>query len=463
MGAPLLGVAHARLVIAGVGSDVGKTTVSTGIMGALARRGLRVQAFKVGPDYIDPGYHRLATGAPSYNLDTWLMGERGVVSTFSWATAHADIGVVEGVMGLFDGSSPTDDSQSTAEVARLLAAPTVLVVDVSGVGRSAAAQVLGYMSMARGFNVSGVILNRVGSDGHAELCRRAIEHHAGVPVVGAIKNTENLRVPSRHLGLHMAHEGVEQQVKQMVDVVESSVDLDAVLRIASEALPLPALTGCEEPATGGGRVRVGVALDDAFSFYYEDNFRALRASGAQLIFFSPSGQSELPDVDALYIGGGYPQLRAEALEANGSMMASIKAIVEDGVPVYAECGGLMYLGRSLIDLEGRAHRMVGVFDLDTALTKRLTIGYTQLESVRDSIVAPSGATLRGHEFHYSEATDVSSDSRFAYRVRLGRGIVDMMDGCMNHNALGSYSHLHFAGAVDAPKRLIQYAERWKHR
>ncbi|MEM0322366.1 MAG: cobyrinate a,c-diamide synthase, partial [Thermoprotei archaeon] len=280
-------MAHARLIVGGVGSDVGKTTVTTGLMGALAKRGLRVQGFKVGPDYIDPTYHALATGKPSYNLDTWLMGESGVLEAFLSATRDADIGVVEGVMGLFDGSSPNSDAQSTSELARILQAPVILVVDVKGVGRSAAAQVLGFAKMAQGFEIRGVILNRVGGEGHAAICKRAIEEVTGIPVVGALRDTPEIRLPSRHLGLHLAPEEREK-IKAVVGAVEESLDTDMILRIAQEAPPLGyGEMSQEEAGKFDDTVRVGVAYDDAFSFYYEDNFRILRRLGAQLVFFSP--------------------------------------------------------------------------------------------------------------------------------------------------------------------------------
>jgi len=450
-------MACARLVVGGVGSDVGKTTVSTGLMGALARRGLRVQGFKVGPDYIDPTYHRLASGRPSYNIDTWLMGEAGVIETFASAMREADIGVVEGVMGLFDGSTPTSDAQSTSEVARLLRAPVILVVDVRGVGRSAAAQVLGYAKMAQGYIISGVVLNRVGGEGHTAICKRAIEEVTGIPVVGAIKYTPEIDLPSRHLGLHLAQEEREK-IRRIVDEVEGSVDLDRILSIAREAPPLGGLDGDAGGVGGAGvTVRVGVALDDAFAFYYEDNFRILRRLGAQLVFFSPERDQQPPDVDALYIGGGYPELKGESLEANASMRRSIKKLVEGGIPVYAECGGLMCLGRSIETADGRRHTMVGVFDLDTALTRRLTIGYTELEATANTALTRVGETLRGHEFHYSEARNVSSDCRFAYKVKRGRGIVGGLDGCLSYEALGSYTHLHFAGYPNFARRLIETA------
>ncbi|PSN92486.1 hypothetical protein B9Q03_00865 [Candidatus Marsarchaeota G2 archaeon OSP_D] len=449
---------YARLVVGGVGSDVGKTTVSTGLMGALVRRGLRVQGFKVGPDYIDPTYHRLASGRPSYNLDTWLMGEAGVVETFASAMREADIGVVEGVMGLFDGSTPRSDAQSTSEVARLLRAPVILVVDVRGVGRSAAAQVLGYAKMAQGYSIRGVVLNRVGGEGHAAICKSAIEEVTGIPVIGALKNTPTINLPSRHLGLHLAEEEREK-IRSIVDEVEGSVDIDRILSIAREAPPL----GGVGVDSGGGihagvTVRVGVALDEAFAFYYEDNFRILRTLGAQLVFFSPERDQQPPNVDALYMGGGYPELKGEALEANAQLRHSIKKLVEGGLPVYAECGGLMYLGRSIETADGRKHTMVGVLDLDTALTRRLTLGYTELEAAVNTLLTQMGETLRGHEFHYSEARNVSSDCRFAYKVRRGRGIIGGLDGCLSHEALASYTHLHFAGYPSFARRFIEAAK-----
>jgi cobyrinic acid a,c-diamide synthase len=455
-----------RIVVAGTASDCGKTTVATGLMGALVKKGIAVQGFKVGPDYLDPSYHSRVTGRPSRNLDTWLMGEHGVCETFRKATLDADMAVIEGVMGLFDGSASTSDEQTTAEIARLLKSPAILVVDAHAVGRSVAAQVLGFSRMARGFEIKGVILNRIGSERHFLLCKEAIEHETSISVIGHLRFDKELELPSRHLGLHSATKEVDDKIQMISKFVEESTDLDSIRSIATEAPEVNLMDVNDgendqlrsEPASNG--IRIGVALDESFSFYYEDNLDELRRLGANIRFFSPIHDRELPEVDLIYIGGGYPEINAELLEKNNSMRHEIHKSFEDGMPIYAECGGLMYLGRETTSVDGKRHKMAGVFDLDTKMTQRLRLGYTEMESVSDTPISTRQDRLYGHEFHYSSAENVSSDCKFAFRLIRGKGIARSMDGCMSQSALGCFGHLHFCRAKKGPRRLVELAQQY---
>ncbi len=444
-----------RILVAGVASDVGKTTVATGLMACFRKKGLRVQGFKVGPDFLDPTYHSLVTQRASRNLDTWLMGEQGVLETFAHSTKDADIAVIEGVMGLFDGSSAKSDEQSSAEIARLLNTPVLLVLDVYALGRSAAALVAGCVHMGKGLRISGVILNRVGSQKHAQLCKDAIEHETKVPVLGWLPNNEQISLPSRHLGLFAADSSMDNKLKAIQQSVEKNVEIERVLAIAKDAPPLEIQE--QKSLQNGKEVKIGIAMDESFFFYYEDNFDILRALGAKLLFFSPCNDSALPEVDALLIGGGYPEINAQKLEENVSMRNAILKFIEQGGLVYAECGGLMYLGRTTSSTEGRVHYMVGALELDTRLTKELTLGYTELEGVTQSALSAKGEILKGHEFHYSKVADIDEDARFCYKVRKGRGIKDSMEGYLVYNTLASYTHLHFRGNLSFAQRLLKNA------
>jgi len=436
-------MANPRLMIASVATDTGKTTVAAGIMGALREKGLRVQGFKVGPDYLDPTYHSRVTGRPSRNLDTWLMGREGVLDSYLRASKDADLSVIEGVMGLFDGSSATDDAQSSAEIARILSVPILLVLDAYGAGRSVALQVLGVRAMGRDLNVAGVILNRVGGEGHARLCTEAVVHETGIPVLGTLPNDPEISLPSRHLGLFGATSALDSKLLRIVRMVQERVELESVLELAKSAADIS--HGPPHRVKGSGGPRIGVAMDESFSFYYQDNLDLLRELGGEIVFFSPSGDPALPPaLDVVIIGGGYPEINASLLEANQKMRNDILSFSETGGRLYAECGGLMYLGQSLTTSEGNTHRMVGALDLSTSMSARLTLGYTELECIRDTAFSRPGNIFKGHEFHYSSPVHVSSDCKFSFIVRKGRGIAEGKEGCTVHSTLALYSHLHFS-------------------
>ncbi|MHB1783298.1 MAG: cobyrinate a,c-diamide synthase, partial [Acidimicrobiales bacterium] len=386
-----------RLVVAGVASGVGKTTVATGLMAALRARGYKVAAAKVGPDFIDPGYHALATGRPGRNLDSWICGEPAMAPLAGRAGAGADLLVVEGVMGLFDGASGGGPDASTASIARLLDAPVLLVVDASSMSRSVAALVHGYVSFEPDLRVAGVVLNRVGSPGHLDLLREALAP-LGVPVLGALGRDDALSWRDRHLGLVPVAEQpavVAASLERLAAVTARSVDLGAVVALARSAptrqVDDPVLP---EPA---GRARVAVAGGPAFSFVYRDNLEALEAAGAELLDVDPLSDPVLPaGAEALYVGGGFPEVYAAALASNTSLLADVRARVGDGLVTWAECGGLLWLARSLDDVA-----LAAVLPADAEMTSRLTLGYRTATARRDTPLGASGDVLRGHEFHYS--------------------------------------------------------------
>ncbi len=416
-------------LIAGTHSGVGKTTVTLGLMAALRARGLKVQPFKVGPDFIDPSHHTAVCGRPSRNLDPFMMGEDGVRRSFCSALAGADVAVVEGVMGLYDGMDGTEIS-SSAEVAKILDLPVLLVINVHGMSRSAAALEKGFAEYDRGVRLAGTILNQVGSPRHLDMLKSCLER----PVFAALPRMREMEMKSRHLGLVMGFEK-EHDVPALAALLEKHAAIDEILSLRAPAGPAQ-----EEKANVQKFVRIGIAQDEAFCFYYYENLQELERRGADLVFFSPL-DDDLPEVDGLYIGGGYPELHAGRLES-APARRQIKKASEDGMPIYGECGGLMYLGRA-IELETGSFEMVGALPGSTIMTKRLAaLGYVQAEAVGQNPIAGLGKTLRGHEFHYSRF-DCDSDARFAYRLCRGKGIQDGWDGLVEHNTLAGYLHAHF--------------------
>jgi cobyrinic acid a,c-diamide synthase len=423
-----------RIVIAGTHSGCGKTSISSGIMSALVARGLAVQPFKVGPDFIDPTHHTAICGRPSRNLDPFMMGEDGVRATFARASLGADIAVIEGVMGMFDGLDG-GDAGSTAHVARLLGAPVVLVVDVKGASRSANAMVQGYRTYDPSLRFAGTIFNRVGSPRH----RAMIEEEAKTPVFGWIPWQKEREVASRHLGLKMAHE--TDGMAHFGGLVDETCDLDGLLGAARAAAAFPA--PAERPAPcGTGRIRIGIAHDAAFCFYYRDNLDLLRECGAELVFFSPLSDP-LPEVDAVYLGGGYPENHAALLEGS-PCREQIRSAAGDGLPVYAECGGLVYLTGSVST--DREYRMAGVLPARAFQKDRFqALGYVQATCTGATPLLPRGLSYRGHEFHYSHV-ECDRDARFTIHLERGKGIEDGKDGLFEENVLAGYTHAYFTPA-----------------
>ncbi|TDD63578.1 cobyrinate a,c-diamide synthase [Actinomadura darangshiensis] len=431
------------MIVAAPASGSGKTTVATGLMAALRARGLNVSPHKVGPDYIDPGYHALAAGRPGRNLDPWLTGEERVAPLFLHGAAGCDVAVVEGVMGLFDGRADTGFA-STAHVAELLAAPVVLVVDAARQSRSVAALVHGFATFEPGVRIGGVILNRIGSDRHEELCRSALEA-TGVPVLGAIRRDDAVVTPSRHLGLIPAAErGPEavRAVERLGELVGRSCDLDALLRLAGTAPPLPGPvwdpSDQVEPVDGGPVPVVAVAGGAAFTFSYTEHVELLGAAGAEVAVFDPLRDEALPDgTGALVLGGGFPEMHAAELAANAPLLAEVASFRG---PIAAECAGLLYLCE---ELDGR--KMCGRVPGRAAMTTRLTLGYREAVAVAESPLTRPGERFHGHEFH---RTALSSDETPLFRWR------DGADGYGDDRITASYLHLHWAGYPELAQRLV---------
>ena len=426
-----------RIVIAGTHSGCGKTTVARGLMRALRNKGYCVQPFKVGPDFIDPSHHTAITGRISRNLDPFMMGEEGVKRTFLKASKGADIAIIEGVMGMYDGLDGSD-AASTAHVMRIIRAPAILVVDVRGMSRSAHAVITGFCSFGRDLDILGVIFNRIGSPHHRAL----IEHDPSLPAFGCIPRDPCLAMESRHLGLKMAFE-VSDEIPGL-DLVGENCDIEAITRAAKSAPPLtgePFLQECPEE-----RVRIGIAQDAAFCFYYQDNLDALRSAGAVLVPFSPCSDP-LPDADAYYFGGGYPELHARALSSS-PCRGMIKTAADRGVPIYGECGGLLYLAESVL-VEGCEFPMAGILPGNAQMTGRVqALGYSEGIFTSGPRLSVPGIPIRGHEFHYS-TFNPSPDARFSVRLSRGKGISGGLDGLYSHETIGVYTHSYFSGRFAA--------------
>lgn len=432
-----------RLVIAGTSSNVGKTTVMVGLVRALRARGLRVAVFKCGPDYLDPTYHTRAADTTSHNLDGWMMGRDTVIATFVRASQGADIALIEGVMGLFDGASPTTEEGSTAEVAKWLKAPVLLVCDAGGMARSIAALARGFASFDADLRMAGLLCNRIGSRGHLDLLRKATG--GAPPIMGGLPKDPALLFPDRHLGLHTAdREAVPDHVfTAWGDRVNKWCDVDAIVAVARTAPLLPEIPVMERIAGGGRRCRIGLAFDEAFHFYYEDNLRRLESLGADLVRFSPLRDSRLPDVDGLYFGGGYPEVHAEALSQNSSMRQNVAAFDATGGPIYGECGGLMYLSGGIRTVDGRLHAMVGLVPGEAEMRDRLqALGYVEVETRGSTVFGPPGLRFRGHQFRYSDMR-LKADVGCEYTVRRRDGQA-FPEGYHIGNTLASYVHAHWA-------------------
>ncbi len=440
-----------RVVVAGTHSGVGKTTVASGLMAALSARGCEVAPFKVGPDFIDPSYHALATGRPGRNLDAFLSGPDLIGPLFAHGSRGAEIAVIEGVMGLFDGKGGGGDLASTAQVAKLLDAPVLLVVDAAAMARSAAALVHGYATFDPGVRVASVVLNRVGSGRHEEMLREALEP-LGIPILGALPRDEGLRAPDRHLGLVPVAERrpeARDALKTLGQAVARSCDLAGVLRLARSSGPSTAAPWSPEAPEPGPPVRVAVAAGPSFSFVYEDNLELLGGAGAEISFFDPTADERLPEgAEVLYIGGGFPESYAEVLSANEPLKSVVRRFVSEDRPVAAECGGLLYLSE---ELDG--HGMCGVLEARARMTNRLILGYREARAAADSPLAVAGTAVRGHEFHYSAVEPGSGESP-AWEMP-GRG----PEGFVRGNLHASYLHTHWAATPEVPRRLLQAARR----
>jgi cobyrinic acid a,c-diamide synthase len=444
------------LIIAGTHSGCGKTTVTLGIMAALKQRGMTVRPFKCGPDFIDPSLHLLMTDQVSRNLDVHMCGPDYVRRLFRTHAPSAGnspegaISIIEGVMGLFDGGQG-----SAATLARLLNIPVLLVVDVRSAAESAAAVVKGFEILDPQVRVAGVIFNRAGSERHVQMISDAVRQHCQAEIIGTLPKDTKIALPSRHLGLHMGTE-VELDRQRLIELMEEHLDLDLLVKIAQQTEP--GTTFHEEtellPASSdaAAKVRLGVARDEAFCFYYQDNLDMLEQEGAELIIFSPLHDANLPEnLDGLYLGGGYPELHAETLAANASMRAEIRAFSRSGRPVYAECGGFMYLTEAIVTAEEKQHRMVGVYPVISRMQQGLRrLGYRQAEMRTDTVLGTAGSPCYGHEFHYSAIDKMPAEIKRGYVLDDGR-----TEGYLRDNTLAGYVHLHWGGTPEAARYFVR--------
>lgn len=452
----------AHLLISAAHKSSGKTTVTLGLCAALRQRGLSVQPFKKGPDYIDPMWLARACGRSCHNLDFYTMGRQEILSVFTRHMAGADIGLIEGNKGLYDGLD-LDGSNSNAALATLLGAPVILVLDARGMTRGIAPLVLGYQAFDRDIRIAGVILNQVGGSRHEGKLRAILEHYTDVPVLGAIHHDAGLEIHERHLGLVPSNESVraEEQIRHIAAAVASQVDLDRVLQIGSQATMHAVPTSIEVTPLPPPDVRIGIARDSAFGFYYPGDLEALRSAGAELVEFSTLADEALPAVDGLFIGGGFPETHIHQLESNAALRAEIRQAIEDGLPVYAECGGLMYLARSIRWGDDR-REMVGVIPADVVMHERPQgRGYIRLRETPKALwpQEPVGQVLFGHEFHYSSLENLAEDADFAYEVLRGTGVDGHHDGIIYRNMQANYCHMRDVEGNRWARRFVAFVRR----
>jgi len=444
-------------MIAGTSSGSGKTTLTLAFLAALAARGYRLAPFKVGPDFIDPGHHTRITGTTSRNLDGWMLPRGYNQDLFRRCCRAADLAVVEGVMGLYDGYDGRSEAGSTAQMAKWLDLPVLLVVDARSMARSAAALVQGFERFDPDVRFAGVVFNRIGSPKHLTYLREALAGHVTMPCLGGIPRDEAIGIPERHLGLHTAddHPLDQDAADRLATLVENHVDLDRLLEMATH-LSAPDPAGPASGRRSEDTVRIGVARDPAFCFYYPDNLEILADHGAEIIFFSPLTDSRLPEgLDGLYFGGGYPELQAEQLAANRGLRAMVKGCSLAGMPIYAECGGFMYLCEQLTDAGGKTWPMAGCFPMGTRmLTRRRALGYREIRLAKASPLGPPGLVGRGHEFHYSELTEEPPGITTVYAATPRSGEILREEGYLVRNTLGSYIHLHFGSNPDMAKHFV---------
>ena len=464
------------IILAGDRSGTGKTTVTLALLAALKKRNHRVQSFKVGPDYIDPMFHSAVTDRPCYSLDPVLTSEAYVQQSYR-AHCSEDCAVIEGVMGLFDGATGVDDTASTAHVARLLNLPVLLVVDCGRMARSLAALVQGYRTFDPRVNVAGVILNRVGSDRHLQLLRDALEA-IDMPIYGVFRREKDIQLPSRHLGLVPAREvrGFGEVAERLAVLGEGCFDWEQLgyllWRRSALALPRPRRYSSIQPTvigepsqkeSGEKRVRMAIARDAAFNFYYPDNFEALIEQGAELVYWSPLEDEALPAADGLYFGGGFPEVFAERLSENKLMIAAIRQAVSQAMPTYAECGGLMYLSRALVDFDGRNWPMLGVIPQTVKMGERLVLGYRRGRAIADGPLLTKGQTVTGHEFHKSSVIETLKRPIYKTQRYWGEVNTDQLEGYYQANLHASYVHLHWGHQPNIAKRFVQQCEKFAAR
>ncbi len=442
-----------RILIAGVSSGVGKTTLTLGIMAALSRRGLNVQPFKVGPDYIDPGLHFHACGTVSHNLDSWMGGEEVVKTVFCRHASGTHVSVIEGVMGLYDGVKNERMIGSSAHIAMMLQAPVILVVNVKGMGQSCIPLVKGYIDYEPLLNIRGIILNYAGSAYYQSYLKNELEQQLGIKVLGCLPRDHDITMPQRHLGLVPAEEnqGLKETIQGMADMVETHIDLAAIIRLAQSA---PAMDFTLPRVINQGHAVIGVAKDEAFSFYYQDNLDYLRELGGEIVFFSPLRDQCLPAVDGLYIGGGFPEMFLGPLGSNDGMIASLRRVFGQGIPILAECGGFMYLAAKITDFKGVSSPGAGLVPGEVKMKDKLAaLGYVRATALNRSIIAEPGDIIKGHEFHYSEIEGIRAQDQ-PFTLAGGKGRDGRRDGYVKGHMLASYVHIHFRSNPETIKNYL---------
>ncbi len=461
-----------RVVVAGLYGEGGKTTVATGLIGAFKKRRLKVQPFKVGPDYIDGSYHTAVAKRPSKHLDPWLTSPRAVLEIFERACRDADVAVIEGFMGLFDGITRVVDGMqdfgSTAQIAQILKANVILVLDVTGMRINAASVVHGFKSFNQKVKVKGVILNNIRSQQQAEWMKRTIESATKVPVFGLIPYSEEIFLPTRRGGLIPIpeRESLKTTLSKLVEYVGEHINIDKISEVAKDAEELPDIDSeVYPPQPRRKKVRVGIAFDEAFNFNYPTNIDLLKAYGAETIFFSPIHDKDLPpNLDGLYLPGGFPDVLADQLTKNQTMRKSVKDAVYDEMPIYSEHGGSLYLTRSIANVEGSTFPMAGALTGKALMEKKLqALDSTLMKTINDNLLNQRGNIIHGHEYHFSRIIDVPKDARFAFKMDIGKGIDGKHEGWMEHNSLALLGHLNFAFSKEFAENLIKRCERYHHK
>lgn len=441
------------IMLAGTSSNVGKTTISLGIMAALTKRGLNVGPYKVGPDYIDPGFHKFVTGNSSHNLDSWLLDEENLRYLFNKNLKNKDIGIVEGVMGLYDGYGTNKDDGSSAHVSKIIKTPVILIIDGKGISSSAAAIVLGYKMYDQDVDIKGIIINQVSGKMHYDLLKEAIERDVNIPCVGYLPKNTEVSLNSRHLGLIPVDEVKElnNKIDKLVNTVEECIDIDEIIKISNTSKDIVGntISPYNEFIGMAENLTIGIARDKAFTFYYEDNIQLLKEMGANIVYFSPLEDKDIPDnIDGLYIGGGFPEVFAKELEDNYIFRKNLKNHLDKGLPAYAECGGMMYLTNEIIDLNDNHNEMVGYFPTCSFMTKRLQrFGYVNVDTKNNE-------RTRAHEFHHSMIED-NEELKYKYdvkKIRNGQIKRSWKCGLIKKNVLAGYPHIHF---YSNPEFLIE--------
>ncbi|MBF0540355.1 MAG: cobyrinate a,c-diamide synthase [Nitrospirae bacterium] len=430
-----------NFLIAATHSGAGKTTVSLGLMAALKKRGLTVQPFKCGPDFIDTGLHGLVCGKSSHNLDLYMCGRDYVTDLFNRKVQSADISIVEGVMGLFDGGE-----SSSAALAKALDIPIILIIDAKSMAQSAGAVLYGFLNYDKDVNIAGVIINNIGSPRHQKMVEEGLVGLSSIPILGFLPKNPDIVIPNRHLGLYTAYDNPIDDIllSRLIEHIEGNIDIDRLVGAycicpMGQVLHAPTLP----------IIKIAVAMDKAFCFYYEENLQLLRNNGAEIVLFSPINDSVLPEgIDAVYLGGGYPELYGEQLSSNHTMINSIKGFAESGGVIYAECGGFVYLTQGIYDVDGGFSPLAGIFPVKARMKKgRAYLGYREVVLKRDTIIGKKGDILRGHEFHYSEIEAMPKEIERVYNIS---------EGFMIKNCLGSYVHIHFGSNLNIAQRFVSY-------